>query len=87
MDELSIVKFVETSIPDRVLEIVDPQLIRELDLISETQTALKEISVRLLLSMLNIGLCCTKPSPGERMNMHEVAAKLHGIRDAYLRGN
>ena len=81
-DGLNIVKFTEISFPDRVLEIVDPQLLQELE---ETPVALKETSVNCLLPILNIGLCCTKPSPGERITMHEVATKLHGIRDAYLR--
>ena len=40
-----------------------------------------------LQSVLSIGLCCTKTSPNERISMQEVAAKLHRIRDAYLRGN
>ena len=84
-DGLSIVKYTEMSFPDRIMEIVDRQLIQELELCQETRTALTEKGVRSLLSMLNIGLCCTKPSPGERSNMQEVAAKLHGIQDAYLR--
>jgi hypothetical protein len=86
-DGLSIVKFTEISFPGRIMEIVDPQLIQELKRCQETPMALKEKGIRSLLSMLNIGLCCTKPSPGERINMRKVAAKLHGIRDAYLRGN
>uniref|UniRef100_A0ACD5TRE6 Uncharacterized protein n=1 Tax=Avena sativa TaxID=4498 RepID=A0ACD5TRE6_AVESA len=86
-DGLSIVKFTENNFPDRVLEITDAQLLQELELCKETPTDLKENGVRYLLSMLNIGLQCTKQSPGERINMQEVAAKLHGIRDAYLREN
>jgi serine/threonine protein kinase len=86
-DGLSIVKFVETNFPDRILDIVDPQLKQELELCQETPMTLKEKDVRFLVSMLNIGLCCTKPSPGERVNMQEVAAKLHGISNAYLGGN
>jgi serine/threonine protein kinase len=86
-DGLSIVKFTETNFPDRVLEIVDRQLLQELEHCHETPTAMKEKGVRSLLSMLNVGLCCTKSSPSERINMQEVAAKLHGIKDAYLRGN
>uniref|UniRef100_A0ACD5TR42 Uncharacterized protein n=1 Tax=Avena sativa TaxID=4498 RepID=A0ACD5TR42_AVESA len=86
-DGLNIVKLTEISFPDRVMEIVDPQLIQELELCEETPMDLKEKGVSCLLSMLNIGLCCTKLSPGERINMQEVAAKLHGIRDAYVRGN
>ncbi|VAH56514.1 unnamed protein product [Triticum turgidum subsp. durum] len=80
-DELNIVKFIEASFPGRVLEIVDPQLLQELE---ETPMALKEKCSECLLSMLNVGLSCTKPSPGDRINMQEVAAKLHGIKDAYL---
>jgi len=86
-DGLSIVEFTENNLAYRVLEIVDPQLVQELELCQETPTDLKEKGVGSLLCMLNIGLCCTKPSPGERMNMQEVAAKLHGIKDAYFRGN
>ena len=86
-DGLSIVKFTEISFPDRVLEIVDPQLLQELELCQETPVATKEKGVCSLMSILNVGLCCTKPSPVDRINMQEVAAKLHGIRDGYLRGN
>ncbi|CAM0878479.1 unnamed protein product [Alopecurus aequalis] len=86
-DGLTIVKFTEINFPDKVMEIIDPQLIQELDLCQETPMDLKEKGVRSLLSMLHIGLCCTKPSPGERISMQEVAAKLNVIRDAYLIGN
>ena len=83
-DGLNIVNFIEASFPGRVLEIVDPQLLQELE---ETPMALKEKCSECLLSMLKVGLSCTKPSPGDRINMQEVAAKLHGIRDAYLNAN
>ena len=83
-DGHNIVNVIEASFPGRVLEIVDPQLLQELE---ETPMALKGKCSECLLSMLNVGLSCTKPSPGDRINMQEVAAKLHGIRDGYLRGN
>ncbi|CAM0878514.1 unnamed protein product [Alopecurus aequalis] len=86
-DGLNIVNLTEMRFPHRVLEIVDPQLIQELELCQETSTTLQEKGVSSLLSVLNIGLLCTKQSPSERINMHEVAARLHGIRDSYLRGN
>ncbi|XP_048561612.1 putative receptor-like protein kinase At3g47110 isoform X2 [Triticum urartu] len=86
-DGLSIVKFIEINLPDRVLEIVDPQLLHELELCQETPIAMKEKGALCLMSVLNVGLCCTKPSPGERINMEEVAAKLRGIRDAYVRSS
>ena len=86
-DELSIVNFTETNFPDKVFEIVDPQLLHELELYQETPTALKEQGVHSLLSMLNIGICCTKSSPSERVNMKEVASMVHAISAAYLREN
>ncbi|WVZ54045.1 hypothetical protein U9M48_004911 [Paspalum notatum var. saurae] len=71
-DGMSIAKFAETNFPDNVLQIVDPLLVHELD-VAETQ---------ILQSVLSVGLCCTKMNPNERTSMQEVAAKLHGIRDA-----
>ena len=86
-DGLSIVSFTEMNFPDRVLEIVDPQLLQELILGQETQKTIDEKDVQCLTSMLNIGLYCTKTSPNERISMQEAATKLHGITDAYLRRN
>ncbi|KAJ1274704.1 hypothetical protein BS78_05G082300 [Paspalum vaginatum] len=85
-DGLSIVSFAETNFPDRVLDIVDPQMLQEPNLGQEIPAGVKESLVdQCLTSVINIGLCCTKPTPSERIGMQEVAAKLHGIKDAYLR--
>ncbi|KAF0895807.1 hypothetical protein E2562_016540 [Oryza meyeriana var. granulata] len=70
--------------PERIPEIVDSQLQQELGLYHETPIAVKEKGLRCLRSVLSIGLCCTKPTPSERISMQEAAAKLHGIKDAYL---
>ena len=87
-DELNILRFVETNFPDRILRIVDPELLEEQqDFSRETSASMKEKSLECLLSVINIGLHCTKASPNGRMGMQEVAAKLHGIKEAYLKGN
>uniref|UniRef100_A0A0E0MCY5 Receptor kinase-like protein Xa21 n=1 Tax=Oryza punctata TaxID=4537 RepID=A0A0E0MCY5_ORYPU len=83
-DGLSIANFTEMNFPDRILEIVDPQLQQELDLCEETPTTVKEKGFQCLRSVLDIGLCCTKPTASERVSMQEAAAKLHAIKDAYL---
>ncbi|KAF8711088.1 hypothetical protein HU200_029094 [Digitaria exilis] len=49
--------------------------------------SVRDTGAQILQSVLSIGLCCTKTSPNERISMQEAAAKLHGIQDAYLRGN
>ena len=87
-DGLNIARFVEMNFPDRISQIVDPELLEEEHAVSQqTSAAMKEKSWECLLSVLNIGLRCANPSPNERMDMREVAARLHGIKEAYLRGN
>ncbi|XP_037429391.1 receptor kinase-like protein Xa21 isoform X2 [Triticum dicoccoides] len=84
-DGLSIAKFAEVNFPDKMLQSVDPQLVQELDLCQEAPSA-EDNGVHCLLSVLNVGLCCTKSSPSDRINMEEVAGRLHRIRDAYIGG-
>lgn len=86
-DGLSIAKFTEINFSDRILEIVDPQLQQELDLCLEAPVEVKEKDIHCMLSVLKIGIHCTKPIPSECISMREAAAKLHIIKDAYLRGN
>lgn len=86
-DGLSIAKFAELNLPDRVLQIVDPQLQQDLETCQETPMAIKKKLTDCLLSVLSIGLSCTKSSPSERNSMKEVAIELHRIWDAYLREN
>ncbi|EEC67760.1 hypothetical protein OsI_35288 [Oryza sativa Indica Group] len=80
-DGLDIVKFVEVNFPDRLPQIVDPELLQE------THVGTKERVLCCLNSVLNIGLCCTKTSPYERMDMREVAARLSKIKEVFLSGN
>ncbi|KAF2909750.1 hypothetical protein DAI22_11g049800 [Oryza sativa Japonica Group] len=84
-DGLTIAKYTEINIPDKMLQIVDPQLVQELGLSQEDPVRVDETATHCLLSVLNIGLCCTKSSPSERISMQEVATKLHRIRESYLR--
>ncbi|KAL6653286.1 hypothetical protein ACP70R_008864 [Stipagrostis hirtigluma subsp. patula] len=82
-DELNISRFVEMNFPDRISHILDPELLEEQQ---QTSVAMEK-SLECLHSVLNIGLCCANPSPNKRMDMQEVAARLHRIKAAYLRYN
>jgi hypothetical protein len=73
--------------PYTLLQIVDPQLLQELEQREDITMTIRDSGAQTLQSVLSIGLCCTKTSPNERISKQEMAAKLHGIRDAYLRGN
>ncbi|TKV99572.1 hypothetical protein SEVIR_8G052600v4 [Setaria viridis] len=87
-DGMTIAKLTEINFPDNVLQIVDPQLLQELEQREDVPTTIiRDSRAQILHSVLSIGLCCTKTSPNERISMQEVAAKMHGIQDAYLRGN
>ncbi|XP_073365206.1 uncharacterized protein [Aegilops tauschii subsp. strangulata] len=72
-DGLSITNFVEMNFPAGISQIVDS------DLLQDRPVATKEKDLDCLVSVLNVGFCCTKLSPSERPNMHEVAASLHGV--------
>ncbi|WVZ54087.1 hypothetical protein U9M48_004950 [Paspalum notatum var. saurae] len=81
---LNITKLVEMNFPDMIPRIIDPELLEEQqDSSQETSLAMKEKSLECLLSVLSIGLLCTKASPNERICMQDVAARLHGIKKAY----
>jgi len=87
-DGLNISKFVEINFPDRILQIVDPHLlVEEPDLSQEISVPMKEKSQDCIPSVLKIGLYCANPSPNERMEMQEVAARLHRRKESYLSEN
>ncbi|KAL0283622.1 UNVERIFIED_CONTAM: Receptor kinase-like protein Xa21 [Sesamum angustifolium] len=70
--------FVSTVLPDHVIEIVDPliQIEHDMNMISK----IKDCTV----SILNIGVACSRESPTERMLMTDVVIELHKIKDCYL---
>nr|BAM45642.1 leucine-rich repeat receptor kinase (LRR-RK) [Sorghum bicolor] len=86
-DGMNIAKLAEINLSDNVLQIVDPQLLQEMSHSEDIPVTIRDSGEQILQSVLSIGLCCTKASPNERISMEEVAAKLHGIQDAYIRGN
>ncbi|TVU23611.1 hypothetical protein EJB05_25986, partial [Eragrostis curvula] len=88
-DGLNIIKYVEMKFPHKISQIVDPELqeYQHDDALSQASAAVRERTLACLVSVLGIGLQCTKASPSERMDMREVAARLHEIKEAYLRVN
>lgn len=63
-DGLNIATFVDMNFPDRISEVVDQELLEYQNGLShDTLVDMKEKEMECLRSVLNIGLCCTKPSP------------------------
>lgn len=76
-DGLSLHKFVEMNFPDRVMGIVDPCLFQmeDEDLRLKTEVC--------LVSVVRIGLACSRQSPMNRMQLSDVLREMRTIRDLY----
>lgn len=82
--ELSIVNFVERNFPDQVLHIVDAHLQEECKGYVKAMAVTENEVYQCVLSLVQVALACTLPSPRERMSMREVAINLHAIRKSYI---
>ncbi|CAO2046582.1 unnamed protein product [Urochloa humidicola] len=81
---LTIINFVERAFPDQVLHIIDAHLQEECKgFVKETEATENEVH-RCVLSLVQVGLACTRPLPRERMSMREVAVNLHAVRRSYV---
>ncbi|CAL5079490.1 unnamed protein product [Urochloa decumbens] len=85
-DGLTIVKYAEMNFPDKILHIVDNQILLQEHVHEGVSVANTKEVHECLISVLDVGLSCTNQSPHDRTSMQEVAAKLHGIRDTHHGG-
>ncbi|XP_023898145.2 probable LRR receptor-like serine/threonine-protein kinase At3g47570 [Quercus suber] len=91
-DNLNLHDFVKGALPERVVNIVDPTILWEREYM-ETRTNDTQIQNRIkspkilecLILIFGIGVSCSMESPRERMNMIDVVAQLHLIRESLLR--
>ncbi|KAF2950720.1 hypothetical protein DAI22_01g207764 [Oryza sativa Japonica Group] len=83
-DGLDIINFVESNFPDKILHIIGNHLIEECKNFTEVTTASENTPHRCLLSLLEVALSCSRPLPSERMNMKQVANKMHSIMESYI---
>nr|CAB3494078.1 unnamed protein product [Digitaria exilis] len=81
-DSLDLHRFCEDAFPDRVLEIADPKLWAHYD----TNDGITRSRVQeCLISVIGLGLSCSKHQPKERKAVADAAVEMHAIRDeAYL---
>eukprot|EP00253_Pinus_taeda_P011578 PITA_11578 len=74
--ELNLHKWVSLAFPNRVKEVIDELFFEEVD-----EYEFEENNIyNCLLSLLHVGLSCSKDSPEERPTMREVAMVLESIR-------
>ena len=79
VDGLTLRMFCESMFPDRLAEILDPQMPCE-----EHQGCAEAWMQRYIVPLVAIGLSCMVESPKDRPGMKDVCAKLSAIRDAFL---
>ncbi|KAE8732894.1 Detected protein of unknown function [Hibiscus syriacus] len=89
---LSLRNFVETALPERVVEIIDPILLEEsvqrrtiADITLNENSQRNDKHFQCLSLIMEVGLTCSADSPSERMNMSDVVTKLCSILDEFLR--
>uniref|UniRef100_A0A5B7BBX5 non-specific serine/threonine protein kinase n=1 Tax=Davidia involucrata TaxID=16924 RepID=A0A5B7BBX5_DAVIN len=90
-DGFNLHNFAKVALPERVAEITDPTLLLEREE-EETstnntrnQTSMRSHNIQeCLISIFGIGVACSAESARERVNITDVAAELHSIRDNLL---
>ncbi|XP_058111201.1 probable LRR receptor-like serine/threonine-protein kinase At3g47570 [Magnolia sinica] len=85
-DNLSLHHFAKLAFAEGVMEIIDPQLIlEEAEVIqgNENQINTRNRMHDCLISMVKIGLLCSAKYPRKRMQMRDVVAEMHTIKDLY----
>ncbi|XP_065635312.1 probable LRR receptor-like serine/threonine-protein kinase At3g47570 [Quercus suber] len=91
-DNLNLHDFVKGALPERVINIVDPIILWEREDMetrtndTHTQNRIRSPKIlECLILIFGIGVSCSMESPRERMNMIDVVAQLHLIREKLLR--
>ena len=76
-DSHTLHKFVKTSLPERVMEVIDQHLLLEVD----ESYKMREC----ITAILEIGIICSMELPKDRMEIHDAANKLCSIKNLFLR--
>ncbi|XP_077237119.1 uncharacterized protein LOC143878764 [Tasmannia lanceolata] len=88
-DGLSLHKFAKMALSTRVLEIIDPLLLKEKEekdftnkekFCSELRNRIQEC----LVSIITVGVSCSLETPTARKNMRDVTLEMNAIRDKFL---
>ncbi|KAL6626761.1 hypothetical protein ACP70R_030487 [Stipagrostis hirtigluma subsp. patula] len=79
---LDLHKFSEDALPDRIWEIVDPTMWMHRDAYNSTTRSRIQ---NCLVSIIELGISCSKKQPRERIPIKDAAIEVHAIRDSYLK--
>uniref|UniRef100_A0A453AGK2 Receptor kinase-like protein Xa21 n=1 Tax=Aegilops tauschii subsp. strangulata TaxID=200361 RepID=A0A453AGK2_AEGTS len=76
---LSLHKYVDLAFPERIGEVLDPDMPFE-----EDPAAASLCMQKYIIPLVSIGLTCTMESPKDRPGMHDVCAKIVAIKEAFV---
>jgi serine/threonine protein kinase len=81
-DSLDLHKFSENALPERIWDVVDPTIWLHTDAYNSTiRSGLKNC----LISVVSLGISCSKKQPRERIPIQDAAIEMHTIRDLYVK--
>lgn len=87
-DTLGLHKFAEAALPSRAVEIADPAIWlheeAKQNLIADAAAMVRSRSERCLVSVIGLGVSCSKTKPSDRMPVRDAVVEMRAIRDAYL---
>ncbi|CAL4958214.1 unnamed protein product [Urochloa decumbens] len=81
-DSLDLHKFAQDAFPERILEIVDPKIWIHTDANNNT---MRSGIQNCMISIVALGISCSKKWPRERKQIQDVVIEMHAIRDSYLK--
>ena len=70
--------YVKTSLPERVMEVIDQRLLLRSD---ESGKPIREC----IIAVLEIGIICSMESPKDRMEIRDATNELRSIKNLFLR--
>ncbi|XP_058096113.1 probable LRR receptor-like serine/threonine-protein kinase At3g47570 [Magnolia sinica] len=86
-DGLNLHKLARMSLPERVMEIIDPLLLsQEEEINGDTSYNNMTSGIKCLALIISIGVTCSTEMPRERMEMKDIVVEMHAIRDLILAG-
>jgi serine/threonine protein kinase len=75
----SLHKYVGLAFPERIAEVLDPNMPLE-----EDEVAASLCMQNYIMPLVSIGLMCSMESPKDRPGMHDVCAKIEAIKEAFV---
>ncbi|OEL33279.1 putative LRR receptor-like serine/threonine-protein kinase [Dichanthelium oligosanthes] len=81
-DSLDLHKFSENALPEKIWDIIDPTVWMHTDAYNST---IRSGIQNCLVSVVSLGVSCSKKQPKDRIPIKDAAIEMHAIRDSYLK--